>query len=194
MSIDQNQPISREAANFNLKAAAGFLGIVILMGIVLLVVLLIGNTNIADQRASIHDSISNTLSQNEIDDVEGYGLLAEGFAYGVYSLSEIAITIVFLILIGIPLVAALLLLLLAGIARIVYAKSRIHFLPYRILVILQYTLTICFTVVFLIAITENIGVNILLLIPSLLLLAAAINVFLGIHCTFFSGSCFIRIN
>ncbi|WP_295214734.1 hypothetical protein [Ruminococcus sp.] len=183
------QSVSKKAANYSLKAAAGFLGIVILLGIILLVILFIDNTAIADQKANLHDSISDTLAQNEIDDVEGYGLIVDGSVYTLYSLSGIAGAFVFIIYIGIPLAAALLLVLFAAITRIVYAKSRKHFFPYHILVILQHVLTIAFSVIFLAAIAiASFDADILLLIPIILLITALVNTFLGIRCTFFHKS------
>lgn len=181
------QQVSQKTANLNLKTAAGFLGVVILLGIILLIILLIGNTSIAEQKANLHKSISDTLTQDTIEDVDGYSVIVNGLAYTLFSLSGIAIAFVFIIYIGIPFTSALVLFLFAAVARIVYAKSRVNFLPYRILVILQYLLTIAFSVIFLVIIA-SINTDILLLIPVILLITAFFNAFLGILHTFFHKS------
>lgn len=78
----------------------------------------------------LKESINITLEQDEIDDMEGYGLIVSGIGYG---LGMIAIVVLKLFFVFFPLVLALHMLLYAGIARLVYAPQGGRLLWYRIL-------------------------------------------------------------
>lgn len=179
-----SESVTKQAANWNLIFAFGFLGIVILLGAIYGVVINIGHVELMDTQQSAHTSISETRAQEQIGDVEGYGMLAELLASGVYALSGFAARIAFMICIGIPLVAALMLVLFAVIIRIVFAKSHTHFLPYRICATVQHVWAMCFSAGFL-AVLANNGGEIFCWIPATLLIYALIAAWIGLRQTIF---------
>lgn len=82
------------------------------------------------------NSIETTLQQDEIDDVEGYGLIVQGLGYGFAFLGYVVLLILAVVSGGYGLV----MLLFAVIARIIYSKERL--LTYRILMGIVFALQI----------------------------------------------------
>ncbi len=172
--------MTRRAANWNLILALGFLGIAILSGVILGIVIDFGCAELRGEQQSLYISISEARAQEQISDVEGYGILVEGLASGIYALPRFAARVAFVIGIGITLGLAVVVVLIAVIARIVYAKSHRRFQAYRICVAVQHALSICFPVGFLIALLR-VGNVFLCWIPIMLLIYALIAAWIGLR-------------
>lgn len=83
----------------------------------------------------LKSSMEDTITQGEIGDVEGYGLIVSGIGYGLGSIGIMIVEVFFVI---IPLLIAGYTLLMTVIGRIVYAPTKGRLLAYRILMGFDY--------------------------------------------------------
>lgn len=80
--------------------------------------------------SGVKTSINEIRGQDEIDDVEGYGLIAYGAAYAIGGFALVLAKIIF---VWLPVLYAFYLLFSSGVARIIFAPSKGRLLAYRIL-------------------------------------------------------------
>lgn len=81
--------------------------------------------------SELRTDINKTRAQEEIDDVGGYGLIANFLVYGVVKTADIINRGVYIFL---PIIIAAILVFWAGVMRLVYSnKSRVRILIYRII-------------------------------------------------------------
>lgn len=113
--------------NFNLISA-------IAIALILVIMAVIGHSQIMPEETKLSElknDIDRTLSQEEIDDVGGYGLIAGSLGYGI---KKIAYGVTFDILVGIPRVISAVTAVSAVVLRIVYsAKNPKCIKAYRII-------------------------------------------------------------
>lgn len=82
------------------------------------------------------NSIESTLQQDEIDDVEGYGVIVQGLGYG-FAFVGYVVLLILAVIVG---VYAIIMLLFTVVARIVFSRERL--LAYRILMGIVYAMQI----------------------------------------------------
>lgn len=126
----------------------------------------VGAGHANDKLDTLKNDISTTLeTDDEIDDVEGYGIILQGISYGLGAFAS-ALAFVFAILIGIY---GFFMFLFAVIARCIFDKSGGRLLAYRILMGVEYALQAGIVVLFLNMVSSSFSLPILLI--SLLLIA-----------------------
>ena len=96
----------------------------------------VATTDMGGEMDSIKSDISETLEDGEVDDVEGYGVIAESIGYG-FSAFASAILLVMILLVG---VYAFALFIIALIARLVYKSEGKRLAVYRVLMGIEYLL------------------------------------------------------
>ncbi len=129
---------------------------------------------------SAKNSISTTVGDGAVEDVEGYGVIAESIAYGFGAFAG-AILLVIIFLVG---GYAFVLFLIALIARLIYAKEGKKLLAYRILMGVEYLLQTGLFLFFIDSLMREF--NVIILIMMLLVLAeivyGVINTYTGRIC------------
>lgn len=128
-----------------------------ILAIIIVVVLLVLSFSLwrAVQKADkelerIESSIDEKRQENEIDDVEGHGMILESFAYLIGGMGVILIKAILIIMV----VYALLLFVIALAARLVYKDSGGRLLAYRIIMGIEYALQGIMEVLLIISITQ----------------------------------------
>lgn len=113
------------------------LALVLVAGLLMIpVVLGVAVNDMSGELDALESDISATLEEGEVDDVEGYGVLAEGTAYGLGTFANTMLIIVIIMVGG----YAGLLFVFAAMARLIYAKEGKRLLAYRILMSVEYVL------------------------------------------------------
>ncbi len=120
------------------RANINFILIIILTVAMLLVPAILGIAliDLDSDMESLKSEISVALEDDEMDDVEGYGVIAEGVGYGLGAFAGALVFAVALLVGG----YAILLFVVALIARLVFAKEGKRLVVYRILMGLEYIL------------------------------------------------------
>ncbi|MBQ7919684.1 MAG: hypothetical protein IJ324_07080 [Lachnospiraceae bacterium] len=123
------------------KVNINFILVIVLVAAMMLVPIVLGvaYAELNSEMVSLKSSMDATLESNdEIEDVEGYGLIAESIGYGFGAFAGILVLAMIIIVAG----YALLLFVFALIARLVFAREGKRLLAYRILMGIDYVLQV----------------------------------------------------
>lgn len=120
------------------RANINFLLVIILTVAMMVVPIVLGVAlvDLSSELEGVKSSMDATLEGSEIDDVEGYGVIAESIGYGFGAFAG-AILLVVIFLVG---GYAFVLFLIALIARLIFGKEGKRLLAYRILMGFEYAL------------------------------------------------------
>lgn len=122
------------------KANQNFIMAMILVAAMVLVCIFFGAAlvDLDSDLDSMKSDISTTLEDGEVEDVEGYGVIAESIGYGFGAFASAIIFAVILLVGG----YAFLLFIVALIARLIYAGKGKRLIAYRILMGVEYLLQV----------------------------------------------------
>ncbi|MBQ8821347.1 MAG: hypothetical protein IJZ82_01775 [Lachnospiraceae bacterium] len=120
------------------KVNNNFTLVILLVAAMLLIPLIFGLAliDLDSDMDSLKNEISTTLEDGEVDDVEGYGVIAESVGYGFGAFASVIIFVIILMVGG----YALLLFVIALIARLIFKAEGKRLTAYRILMGVEYVL------------------------------------------------------
>lgn len=122
----------KRPVNFNFTSVAAISLLFISIAVTGYIMCLSAETELSE----IKNDIDRISSQEEIDDVGGYGLIAESLIYG---FGKIGSTLFFGFIVCLPIIISVIIAIFAVISRVVYsAENRKRIIAYRIISGLNY--------------------------------------------------------